>query len=211
MGKISKKNYLPLIALAGLFGGFYLIGTMFSETVIKDIVKNSGGYGIMLFIFLTWLTYILAPLGGTPFLFAGFYLYGQRVVLFTFAAAVIASVTNFWVARIWGREIVEKIAGKENMEKVDKLVQNFGLVSLFVFRVCLGQFHDVLSYMFGLTKIEFWRYLVVSTMGMIPGSMLMFYFSTKMTNPLVFLGMTVLVAYVFFIMYLMWNRFFLKK
>ncbi len=210
MKKQIKKSILPLIVFGIIILGFYLISLTVPEDVIQNTIKDAGSYGIILFILFTWITYVFAPLGGTPFLFAGFYLYGQKVVVYTLIASIIASVTNFWIARVWGRKIVTNFTGKENLAKVDKLAQNYGLISLFFFRVCLGQFHDILSYIFGLTKINFGQYLVVSTIGMIPGSMVMYYFSAKTSNPLYFLIMSMVVAYLLFLAYLFWKKF-IKK
>lgn len=210
MKKQIKKSILPLIIFGGIFLGFYLIGMTVPEDVIRNTINDAGSYGIILFILFTWITYVFAPLGGTPFLLAGFYLFGQNVVIYTLIASLIASVTNFWIARNWGRQMVANFTGKENLAKVDKLAQNYGLVSLFFFRVCLGQFHDILSYIFGLTNIKFKSYLLISTIGMIPGSAIMYYFSTKTNNPIYFLIMTMVVAYLFFLVYLLWTKL-LKK
>lgn len=203
MKKISKKTLLPIVTVVGLFGGIYLIGTLVPETVIREFIDKAGPYGVIVFILLTWLTYILAPLGGTPFLYAGFYLYGQKVVIFTFMAAIMASISNYWVAKKWGRKLVIRLVGENDFNKVDEITRRYGLTSLFIFRICMGQFHDILSYLYGLTNIKFWPYLLVSTAGMIPSSILMYYLSAKMKNPLIFLIINVSIAYVFFSIYIL--------
>ena len=203
---VPKKGYVPLIIIVVLFLVFYLIGTNIPEQTIREVIKNAGPLGPVVLIFLIWTTNVIAPLGATPFLFAGFYLYGQAVVIYGSAAAVIASVTNFWIARIWGRSIVEKLAGIDSLEKIDSLTSNYGLQALFICRVLLSQFHDIISYAFGLTKLKFLPYFIVSTLGTIPGTILWYYLSTKLNNPLAFTALTLLIAYVSLASYVLWLK-----
>ena len=204
--KIPKKSYAPLIIIIAIFILFYLIGSNVPEQTIREIIKNAGPLGPMVLVFLIWTTNVIAPLGATPFLFAGFYLYGQAVVIYGSMAAVIASITNFWIARIWGRSIVEKLAGADSLEKIDNLTSNYGFQALFICRVFLSQFHDVVSYAFGLTKLKFLPYFVVSTLGTIPGTIVWYYLSTKLNNPLTFTLLTLLVAYISLTSYVLWLK-----
>ncbi len=129
MRKISKKIYLPLIFMVALFLGMFVVGFFIPEQTIRELMEKAGPYGVLLLIFLLWLTNVFAPLSGSPFLFAGFYLYGQTSVFYAFVAAVIASVTNFCIARVWGRgKYPGQMIGKD-----DKL--NDGDITRWVHRV----------------------------------------------------------------------------
>jgi len=207
--KIHKKSYLPLVVIVTLFLLMYFIGTRVPETTIRDVIKNAGPFGVIILIFLFWTSNVIAPLSGSPFLYAGFYMYGQMVVFYAFIAAVIASVTNFWIAKKWGRSIVKKLAGSDSLEKVDKLAQNYGLQSLFIFRLFLKEFHDVISYAFGLTKMKFTSYFIVSTLGMIPATFIWYLISLKINNPLHFTVASWLIAYISLTVYILWLK--LKK
>lgn len=206
MAKIPRRSYLPLILTSALFLLIYLVGTKIPEQTIKEIIQGAGGFGIIIFIFLTWTTYFIAPFGGTPFLFAGFYLYGPKVIVFTTVAVFVASITNFLIARTWGKRVVVKLAGTESLEKIDQLTKNYGLQTLIICRVFLGQFHDVISYAFGLTPIRFKTYLIISTLGMIPGTILWYYLATKIGNALNFTLMTVGLAYLTLALYLAYRK-----
>ncbi len=172
----------------------FLVGTRVPEATIRDWIRNAGPFGPLLFIFLIWLTNICAPLSASPFLFAGFYLFGQMIVFYAFVAAIVASISNFWIAKIWGRSIVEKLAGKDSLGKVDKLADNYGYPSLFIFRVFLVQFHDVISYFFGLTDMKFTNYFTISTLGLIPGTLILYFISTQTHNPLSFTILNLVIA-----------------
>lgn len=189
-----------------MFSLVYFIGIRVPEETIRDVVKNAGPFGPLVIIFLIWLTHVIAPLGASPLLFAGFYLYEQEIVIFAFIAALIAIVTNFWIARIWGKSIVTKLLGSESLEKIDHLTENYGFQTLIIVRVFLREFHDIISYVFGLTTMKFTPYLLISVLGMIPGTLIWYYLSSKIQNPLVFTLLSLGVAYTFLSLYLLWIK-----
>ena len=140
MKSTIKKGILPLIIMAILFIGFFVIGMLIPEDAIKKIFYDAGSFGPLLLIVLLWLANFFAPLSGSPFLFAGFYLYGRQVVLYATVAAILASITNFLVAKKWGRLLVVRLVGEDALIKLDGLAKNYGLVTLFIFRVFLKEF-----------------------------------------------------------------------
>lgn len=196
MVKISKRNYLPLFFIVAIILAMILVGRFIPEQSIRDLINKTGPWGVLILIFCLWITNVFAPLSGSPFLFAGFYSYGQMSVVYAFIAAVIASISNFWIAKIWGRKIVTKLAGEKNLTKIDTLTKDYGLTSLFIFRLFLKEFHDVISYAFGLTNLSFKSYFLVSTLGMIPATILWYLVSLRIHDPLVFTAVSWIFAYI---------------
>lgn len=205
---VNKKTY-PVIVVILIFVLFYFIGSKIPEETIRNFVAKAGPFGPILLIFLFWSSNIIAPLSGVPYLFAGFYLYGKTVILYVVMASFIASFSNFWISRIWGRKVVEKLAGEDGLKKIDNLAQNHGPKTLFIFRLVLWQYHDVISYAFGLTKIAFPKYLLISMIGTIPGSLLWYLLAFKITNPVTFTILTFGIACVCLASYILWVK--LKK
>ncbi|MDO8570670.1 MAG: VTT domain-containing protein [Candidatus Daviesbacteria bacterium] len=207
----TKKNYLPLIITGILFLIIYFIGINIPSETIKNIVENAGIFGPVVLIFLIWITNVFAPLGAVPFFFAGFYLYGETIIIYATIAAILATISNFWIAKIWGRKLVIKLLGIENLEKIDKLTDNYGYQTLFIIRIFLGSFHDIISYIFGLTKIKFIPYFIISFIGMIPGTLLWYYLSSKIQNPLIFTILTFGIAYLLLSLYILGLKIFKKE
>lgn len=201
--KINKKGLLPTLFIIIFFILIYLVGTKVPEHSIREIIKNAGPWGVIVLILFFLLSNIVAPLSGSPFLYAGFYSYGQKVVFYAFIAAIIASIINFWIARIWGRPLVEKLAGKNGLSKIDSLTKNYGLQSLFIFRLFLKEFHDVISYAFGLSNLKFTPYFIVSSLGMIPATIVWYYISLQINNALAFTIISWLMAYASLTIYIL--------
>jgi len=194
-----------------IFGLFFVIGLLIPEAEIKRIMREAGPFGPILLIFCFWLSNFFAPLSGSPFLFAGFYLYGHQVVIYATISAVLASITNFLVAKRWGRPFVVKLAGESALQKVDGVAKDFGLVSLFFIRVLFKEIHDVVSYAFGLTSLKFWPYFVVSTLGMIPYTVFWYFLAEKIPNATVFTLFSWVMVYVPLSVYLVFRQFKKKK
>lgn len=193
----KRKKLYPLVLTIFLFGVSYFVGRSIPEENIRQLINNAGPIAPVVFILLAFLTYILAPLSGTPILFVGFYAFGQKVIFYSAIAALIASITNFWIARRWGRAIVERLVDKEDLHKVDKFTQNYGLLALFISRIFLKGIHDIISYAAGLTTLKFSDYLIVSTIGMIPGVMLWYFLATLVDDPTSFTLITIIQIFIF--------------
>ncbi|MBI3887724.1 TVP38/TMEM64 family protein [Candidatus Microgenomates bacterium] len=128
--KLLTKSVVPFLIMALLFGLIYTFSQFVPESDIRNFIKTAGPFGPIVIILGILLTNIIAPLGAGPFLFAGFLAYGKEVVWLSYISAVLASIINFWLARRYGRNLVEKLAGKEPLEKVDSFTNKYGLVTL---------------------------------------------------------------------------------
>lgn len=181
-----NKSILPIAIMVALFVGFLVIGLLIPGDNIRNIVQEAGPLGPLLLIAFLWLSNFFAPLSGSPFLFAGFYLYGRSVIIYAFISAVLAAATNFLVAKKWGRPLVVKLAGEDALKRLDGLTDDYGLVTLLIVRVFLGGLHDVISYAFGLTPLKFRSYFLVSTIGMIPSTLVWYMLSSKVYNATTF-------------------------
>lgn len=204
--KILKHNFIPFSITIGFCVVIYLIGRSIPQENIALFVKNAGIFAPIIFILLTLTTYIIAPLSGTPFLYAGFMVFQENTVFYTTAAAIIASVINFLIARRFGRKIVIKIVGIDEITKVDKFMENHGLQSVFLSRIFLGMFHDVISYLSGLTNLKFWPYFLVSTLGMVPGNVFIYFLSTKINSPFVYISSLVAIGYTFLAIVIIYKK-----
>ena len=195
MGNIKK--ILPIITIAAVFVGLYIVSLSISKDVVREFLTSYGPVGPLVFILLMLATYIFSPITASPLLFAGFYAFGEQVVWFVSVAVAIAAVTNFWIARIWGRRLVSKFVGQESIDKIDQFAKNYGLVTLFFLRVFLGGLNDFISYGAGLTRMRFLPYFVVSVAAGIPGTLLWYSIARKIESPVNFTLMSLLMAFVF--------------
>jgi uncharacterized membrane protein YdjX (TVP38/TMEM64 family) len=166
----SKKRtaflYLAVLVVTSLL--IFLLGQRISGEKITSFVKGVGVWAPLVYILLIVSTQIIAPLSGTPIIFAGYELFGDRLQLYDYFAVIISGIANFWIARRFGRDLVLKMVGKKEMGKVDSFVEDYGVKTLIFLRVFQGHLHDFISYAYGLTKMSFYPYFTITVLGRIP-------------------------------------------
>ena len=209
-----RKRVVPLLFIVVISLLLYLLSRSFSEKEIITFINDAGFFAPVVYILLTLLTLVIAPFSGTPIIFAGYYAFGQRVIFYSIVAAYISYVLNFWIARKWGRTIVGKFVGKEDMKKVDELTKDYGIVTLVFLRIFQGSINDFVSFAMGLTNMKFKIYLVVSLLASVPGTVLWYYLSLNADTPaqftIIMLVLTLTLSFVFIMGSIFWKKF-LKK
>ncbi len=163
-----------MILLAGIL--IYFVSEKIKAEEVVLLVERAGIWGPLVYILFLGSTFVFAPLSGTPFFLAGYLLFGKNVQLLSYVAAVLAGAVNFLIAKRWGRGIVIKMVGEKNMNKVDEFTQDYGVKTLIFLRVLQGQFHDFISYAFGLTEMKFLPFFLVTLLAPIPWTAFWYFF-----------------------------------
>lgn len=166
--------FIGIILAASLL--LFFFGNRLNQATITRLVDRTGIWAPVVYFFLLSLTYIISPISGTPIFLAGYPLFGKTMVLLVYLATVLSSVVNFWIARVWGRDLVVKLVGGQNMSRVDRFTQNYGIKTLIFLRIFQGYLFDFVSYAYGLTKIRFLPYFIVCALGPIPWLALWYFF-----------------------------------
>lgn len=180
---------------------------------INEMQKYFEGFGILtpvVYFLVILASYTFAPISGGSFSFVGFYLFKENVVIINYIASIFSFIINFTIARKFGRPWVEKLAGKDSMTKVDKFTNEYGVITLILVRVFLLSLHDFVSYSYGLTKIKFKTYFIISVFASIPPLTLWYFISRRTENPFYFMGALYLITIVFWMFYLFLSRY-IKK
>ncbi|OGM28499.1 hypothetical protein A3D84_05465 [Candidatus Woesebacteria bacterium RIFCSPHIGHO2_02_FULL_42_20] len=164
------KRLLPYVFILTFVGlTVYLLSESISSDKVADIVKSTGPLAPLVFISLFASTHVLAPLSASPLLFPAFLLFGAKpTVFYMYLATVISSFTNFWISKQWGRSLVIKLVGNKNMQKIDEFTEYYGVGALIFLRLFSGYMTDFVSYAYGLTKIKFSVYFLISILVPIP-------------------------------------------
>ena len=179
---MKRKVILFLLSVI-LFSGFiYFLGSFIPTDKLKGLVASFGVFGPIILILLITITQIIAPLSGSPVYFAGFALFGKWVFIYGYIASLISSVINFYIARVWGRDLVVRFVGQKNMKLVDDFTQDYGAKTLIFLRVIQGYMHDFVSFAYGLTNIKFKTYIIITTVCPIPWLIVWLYLTTKVVS-----------------------------
>lgn len=142
--------------------------------LIKDYILTLGILGPVVFIVLTVLANILAPLSSTPIILSGVYIFNEASVVYLLFATGLSYVVNFLIAKVWGRKLVIKLVGKKDIEKIDNYARKYGLVTLILLRLSQMPGQEFISYAAGFTTISFRDYIAASIVATIPMSIVLY-------------------------------------
>jgi uncharacterized membrane protein YdjX (TVP38/TMEM64 family) len=142
-------------------------------------VGKMGVAGIFIFIGVyAAATVLLAP-GAILTIGAGFAFGLWKGFLVVSAGATLGAALAFLIARFVARDKVEVIArGNEKFREIDSAISEQGAKLIFLLRLSPVIPFNLSNYLYGLTGVKFWPYVLVSWIGMMPGTFLYVYIGT---------------------------------
>jgi uncharacterized membrane protein YdjX (TVP38/TMEM64 family) len=145
-----------------------------SRTRIRLYIASFGSTAPVVFIGLQFLQVMLAPIPGDLTGFIGGCLFGTAAgFLYSTIGLTLGSLMAFLVSRWFGQPLVRRFIGKEIMDKFDYLMEHKGALFSFIFFLVPGLPKDSFCYLLGLSPMHVLTFLVVSTVGRIPGTLLL--------------------------------------
>jgi uncharacterized membrane protein YdjX (TVP38/TMEM64 family) len=143
---------------------------------LGERLASYGLWGPLVSLGIMVLQGILAPIPAFVVTFANGLAFGAFAGwLISLAGHALASSVCFAVARRLGRRRVESLVTKRGLGAADRWLERWGPQAVFLTRLVPGISFDGISYAAGLTSISFNRFLVATTLGVIPETLLFAY------------------------------------
>jgi len=141
---------------------------------VNNFLASFGPYAPLAFIGLQILQVLFAPIPGEITGFIGGYLFGfgSGFVYSTFGLSL-GSLLAFLISRHFGQPFVRRFVGQETMTKFDYLMEHKGAFFSFIFFLIPGLPKDYFCYLLGLSPMHILTFLIISTVGRIPGTLLL--------------------------------------
>lgn len=140
---------------------------------LKKFISSFGVYSPLAFILLQVIQVVVAPIPGGAIEFLGGYLFGVWAgMLYSTIGLTVGSWLAFSIARIFEKWAVEKFVSPKTMKKFDYLVGHEGIILSFLLFLIPGFPKDALCYILGLTPMHLGIFLIISTIGRIPGTLI---------------------------------------
>jgi Uncharacterized conserved protein len=145
----------------------------------NDWVGQMGLAGIFIFVAVyAGATVLLAP-GAILTIGAGFAFGLWKGFLAVSAGATLGASLAFLVARFVARDKIEAMARKSTkFQRIDNAIGKQGAKLVFLLRLSPVIPFNLSNYFYGLTAVKFWPYVLVSWIGMMPGTLLYVYIGT---------------------------------
>jgi uncharacterized membrane protein YdjX (TVP38/TMEM64 family) len=178
-----KSAIVRLIVLIGIVIALFL--TMKFLPVqqwlrnFNDWVGRMGVAGIFIFIIVYAVATVLLAPGSVLTIGAGFVFGLWKGFLAVSAGSTLGAALAFVVARFIARERVAVIAQRnEKFRAIDSAIGKQGAKLIFLLRLSPIIPFNLSNYLYGLTGVKFWPYLLASWIGMMPGTFLYVYIGT---------------------------------
>ncbi|MBR0172327.1 MAG: TVP38/TMEM64 family protein [Lachnospiraceae bacterium] len=190
-----KKGLLLLVAMLAVVvyaaspavnGFINRIIQMFATgdfTVVRDFVASYGGKAALVSFFLMIFQSIAAPLPAFLITFANANLFGWiRGAVLSWSSAMAGAAICFYIARILGRDVAEKLTSKTGLAQIDVFFEKYGRNAILICRLLPFVSFDIVSYAAGLTKMSFWSFFVATGIGQLPATIVYSYVGGMLTG-----------------------------
>lgn len=147
--------------------------TLYNRHQLKRFILSFGAYSPLAYILLQIIQVIVAPIPGGAVEFLGGYLFGIKAgFLYSMIGLLLGSWMAFSLARIFKKVAVERFVSPNTRKKFNYLIGHEGVILSFLLFLIPGFPKDALCYILGLTPMNLVTFLVISTIGRIPGTLM---------------------------------------
>jgi len=207
--KYAGKAVL-LILLAAAVGAYFVwppyrdvIDSIFSAfatgdfTAVRSFVERYGTMAAAVSFLLMVFQSIVAPLPAFLITFANANLFGWwRGAILSWSSAMAGAAACFYIARILGRDVVEKLSSRTGLRSIDAFFERHGTQSILIARLLPFISFDIVSYAAGLTSMGFWPFFIATGVGQLPATIVYSYVGGMLTGgaKLLVTGLLILFA-----------------
>ena len=196
----EEKNWLGkvvlLIAVIATVAVYFLVPgvnkmmnkvfAMFASgdfTVVRDFVASYGAYAAVISFFLMIFQSIAAPLPAFLLTFANANLFGwwQGAIL-SWTSAMAGAAACFYIARILGRDVAEKLTSRSGLAQIDTFFERYGNNTILICRLLPFISFDIVSYAAGLTSMSFMSFFIATGIGQLPATIVYSYVGGMLTG-----------------------------
>ena len=172
---------------------------------LKQAIDSFGPYSPLAFILLQVVQVVVAPIPGGPIAFLGGYLFGvQAGFIYSMIGLTMGSWLAFTIAGVFEKWLLQKVVSPKKLKKFDYLMEHEGVILIFFLFLIPGFPKDALCYILGLTSMSLGFFLIISTIGRIPGALIATLqgaeaFNHQYTIFFVLAGISALITLVFYV------------
>jgi len=188
-----------LLVIAGILIGNY--DSIFeTPSEAAGFLQGFGKLGPPVIILILIMEVIVAPIPGFIIAIAAGLAFGSFWgAIYTYIGNVIGSVLAFFLARRFGRPLIEHLANKKSLDKYDYFFQERGKSVLWIVYLIPIFPADIVTFAAGLTDIEFKDFIFIISFAFIPYVVILNLFgaalvTSGMDNVLTLLGIIIFLV-----------------
>lgn len=164
---------------------------------MRAFISQYGPWAMAISFLMMMFQSVAAPLPAFFITLTNANLFGwwQGAIL-SWSSAMAGAALCFWIARLLGRDVVEKICTKRALAQIDGFFDKYGKKSILVARLLPFISFDIVSYAAGLTSMDFWGFFVATGVGQLPATIVYSYVGGMLTGgaKMMFVGLLCLFS-----------------
>ncbi len=192
-----KKSQLPLafgLVIITMALSFYFFDTNFHQFInesyeiltsgdkerVKSWVEKIGFWGPLAIMAGMTVQMFLVVIPSVLLMVVSILAYGPIWgILLVLAAIAVASTIGYFIGKLLSPMIVEKMVGKEKKETLTFYVENYGFWVVGITRLSPAFSNDAISFVAGLLKMSYRKFMAATLAGTLPLAALLAYFGEK--------------------------------
>ena len=196
---------LPFAAITPLRQAVEQAFAVFKNVDVADVKTYLLSFGlwapVVSFLLMIFQS-VVAPLPAFLITFANAGLFGWIPgAVLSWTSSMAGAALCFYIAKFYGREVVEKLTSKTALNSVDVFFTKYGKYAILISRLLPFVSFDIVSYAAGLTSMSFWPFFWATGLGQLPATIVYSYVGgmltggaqTFVTGLLVLFSLTVIV------------------
>jgi uncharacterized membrane protein YdjX (TVP38/TMEM64 family) len=149
----------------------FIVRLYVDKYFLKKTLREWGVLAPVIFIVLQALQVVLSPIPGEATGILGGYLFGQWLgLLYSTIGLTLGSIGAFAIGRWLGAHYVKNLVSTETWNRLGFIVEAEGAVLCFIVYLIPGLPKDIVCYLFGISPMPLWVFILVSGLGRIPGT-----------------------------------------
>ncbi len=220
----GKQSKLPLIIsgiiLAGLVISFFAIPAVNSffkeafntltsgnEDKISKWVHKLGFWGPFFIILSMTLQMFLIVIPSPLLIVVSVLAYGPYWgSVISIAAVALASTVGYFIGKYLGMAVIDRLIGHKKEQKIEFYVSRYGFWAVIITRLAPVLSNDAISFVGGILRMNYWKFMGATLTGIIPLTVLIAYFGENNQRLKSGLIWTSAISLVFFIAYVIYDR-----
>ena len=224
-----KESKWPLIGTGILIGGLvasyfifpgfqagvneaWVVLTSGNEQRISDWVSGFGYWGPVYIVMAMVAQMFLLVINVVLLMLVAIIAYGPIWgSVIAIMAVLVASTAGYFIGRSVGQAGVTKLIGHKAEKKVTDFVNNYGLWAVVIARISPFLSNDAVSFVAGLAKMGYWRFIGATMAGIVPLTVLLAWLGENNQRLQTGLIWVSAVSLALFIGYIIYNKYIRKN
>lgn len=173
--------FVPAVK-SGVNGAVVALSKLNMDGVV-EYIRSYGAWAAVISFSLMVLQSVMAPIPAFLITLSNSVIFGWvRGAILSWSSAMVGAALCFGIARLLGRDVVNRFTGEGALHSVDSFFDRWGRQAVLVCRLLPFVSFDVVSYAAGLTSMSFFSFLWATGLGQLPATVVYSYVGGQLTG-----------------------------